>query len=57
VSLESKWPFLRDVAAFIIGGYGVLDGIRQSPKDLPTLVFFGIVMGIPGVTGVLKGKS
>jgi hypothetical protein len=57
MSLEARWPFLRDVAAFLIGGYGVLDGIHQSPKDLPSLVFYGCLMGVPGIAGVLgKGK-
>lgn len=54
VSAQSTWLLLRDIAAFVIGGLGVLTQMpifKHGPIDPVAVALFGPLMGVPFFLG------
>lgn len=57
VSVERHWPLVRDIAAFTIGGIGVLSQIpfvKHGPIDPAAVALFGPLVGVPFFLGKRK---
>jgi hypothetical protein len=54
MSLENKWPLIRDILAFVIGGYGVVIQLQAAVKDPVVLAFCAGLMGVPAMLGITK---
>jgi hypothetical protein len=57
MSVERSWPLIRDIAAFVIGGLGVLSQmsfIKHGPIDPAAVALFGPLMGVPFFLGKKK---
>lgn len=57
MSLENKWPTIRDILAFVIGGYGVVMQLQETTKDPVILAFCAGLMGVPAMLGITKKSS
>lgn len=58
MSVERSWPLVRDIAAFIIGGIGVLSQvplIKHGPIDPAAVALFGPLLGAPYILN--RGKN
>lgn len=54
MSVEKSWPLIRDIAAFVIGGLGVLSQIpmiKHGPIDPAAIALFGPMTGLPFFLG------
>lgn len=57
MSLEQKWPLVRDILSFGVGVYGVVSEMQNTPKDPITLAFFAGLMGVPAMLSKKSGTK
>jgi len=60
MSLERRWPMIRDIAAFVIGGVGVLSQLpffKHGPIDPAAVALFGPLVGVPYIFAKRNGAK